>query len=89
MDIMSPYNIILGPNHQFPMTGRSTQYLTLKYLLLNDRVGTIRGDQQMAHKCYQSILETTREELTLVNDHLYKVPNTDIEGWYPTLDAEP
>lgn len=68
LDIMSPYNIILG-SLTINSLGAvvSTRYLTLKYLFINGKVGTIRGDQQVARECYLSSLETAREKLALVD----------------------
>lgn len=43
----------------------------------------------MACESYMSNLETTREDLTLVDIHPFKVPNALLEGWDPKLGAEP
>lgn len=90
LNTMSPYNIIL----RHPVINAlgaivSTRYLTLKYPFLDGRVDTIQGDQQVACESYMSNLETTREELILVDVHPFKVPNACLEGWDPRLCAEP
>lgn len=57
MDTMSPYNIIMGRLIINAIRAViSTQYLNLKYPLIDGRVGTIRGDQQVARECYLSIM---------------------------------
>lgn len=89
VDIMSPYNIILGCFAIDPLGAvLSAQYLTLKYLFPERRVRTIWKDQQVTRECYLSILETVREELALVDVHPSEVPNTDFEGWDPILGVE-
>lgn len=51
VDTMSPYNIIIGvPDINALRAVVSTRYLTLKYPLLDGHVGTIRGDQKIAHE---------------------------------------
>lgn len=89
IDVVLPYNIILERqlnNTLWSVT--STQCLTLKYPLLDGRVGTILGDQQVAHECYLSILETIREDLSLVDAHPFKVQNDDSKGWDAILGSE-
>lgn len=61
IDTVSHYNIILGsPTIKTLEAIMSTRYLTLKYPLLDGRVGTIRGDQQILCENYLSSLETAR-----------------------------
>lgn len=62
VDIMLPYNIILECT-TINILGAvvSTRYITLRYSLLEGRVGTIPGGQQVAREFYLSILETTKE----------------------------
>lgn len=57
-DSLSPYDIILGGSN-FNALGEivSIPNLILKYSFLDGRVGTIRGDQQAARKCYLISLE--------------------------------
>lgn len=89
VDIVSPYNTIFGLSAINALRAViSTLYLTLKYLLPDGRIGTNRGDKKEAHKCYLSSLETTREELALVDVPHSKVPNIDFECWDPILGAE-
>lgn len=66
----------------------STRYLTLRYSLLEGRVGTIPGGQQVASEFYLSILETTKEEIILVGAHHSKVTNVDFKSWDPILGVE-
>lgn len=42
----------------------------------------------MAHEFYLSSLETTREELALVDSHPFEVPNSDFDGWDLILGTE-
>lgn len=65
-----------------------TRYLTLKYPLIDERVGTIHGDQQVACEFYLSCLETSKEELVVIYAHPFEVINTYFEGWDPILGAE-
>lgn len=89
VDTISPYNIILGhPTINSLGEVVSTRCLTLKYPLINGRVGTIWGDQQVDLECYLRNLETTREELPLVDVRPSEVPNANFEGWNPRLDVE-
>lgn len=46
------------------------------------------GDEQVAHECYLNSLETSRQELALVDDHSFECPNVDFEGCDPRLGAE-
>lgn len=90
VDILSPYNIILGhPVINALEENVSTWYLTLKCLLLYGIVETVKVDQQVAHDCYLSSLETAKEELALVDAHPSEVPNTGFEGWDPNLGTVP
>lgn len=59
----------------------------LKYPLLC-RVGTIMGDEKVARECYLNNLETSRQELALVDNHSFECPNADFEGCDPKLGAE-
>lgn len=89
VDTMSHSKIILG-RLVINALGAviSTWYLTLKYMLRDGWVGTIQGDEHVACKFYLSILETIKEELTLVNAHPSKVQNSDFKGWDRRLGAE-
>lgn len=67
MDALSPYNIILGwPSINVFVSVISTMSLVLKYPRLGGQVGIVRGDKQIAQKCYQSSMATKSEELSLV-----------------------
>ncbi|XP_045802656.1 uncharacterized protein LOC123896289 [Trifolium pratense] len=52
------YNIIIGrPAFNTLGAAMSTLYLAIKYPLENGGVGTVRGDQLLAKKCYESSLK--------------------------------
>ncbi|MCI07891.1 hypothetical protein A2U01_0028960, partial [Trifolium medium] len=52
------YNIIIGrPTFNALGTVMSTLYLFIKYPLDNGKVGTVRGDQPLARRCYESSLK--------------------------------
>ncbi|PNX84468.1 gag-pol polyprotein [Trifolium pratense] len=52
------YNIIIGrPGSNALGTVLSTLYLSMKYPLDNGGVGTIKGDQLLARRCYESSLK--------------------------------
>ncbi|CAJ2643996.1 unnamed protein product [Trifolium pratense] len=52
------YNIIIGrPAFNALGAAMSTLYLAIKYPLENGGVGTVRGDQILAKKCYESSLK--------------------------------
>ncbi|WJX24101.1 hypothetical protein P8452_13246 [Trifolium repens] len=52
------YNIIIGrPAFNTLEAAMSTLYLFIKYPLDNGKVGTIKGDQALARRCYESSLK--------------------------------
>ncbi|WJX68249.1 hypothetical protein P8452_52637 [Trifolium repens] len=52
------YNIIIGkPAFNTLEATLSTLYLSIKYPLDNGKVGTVRGDQKLARRCYESSLK--------------------------------
>ncbi|WJX58397.1 hypothetical protein P8452_43858 [Trifolium repens] len=52
------YNIIIGrPAFNTLEAAMSTLYLSIKYPLDNGKVGTIKGDQALARRCYESSLK--------------------------------
>ena len=52
------YNIIIGrPAFNTLEAAMSTLYLSIKYPLEDGRVGTIKGDQALARRCYESSLK--------------------------------
>ncbi|MCI16503.1 hypothetical protein A2U01_0037647, partial [Trifolium medium] len=52
------YNIIIGrPSFNALGAAMSTLYLSMKYPLDNGGVGTVRGDQLLARRCYESSLK--------------------------------
>jgi hypothetical protein len=52
------YNIIIGrPAFNTLEVSMSTLYLAIKYPLEDGRVGTVRGDQALARRCYESSLK--------------------------------
>lgn len=55
---VSPYNIVIG-RPSFNALGEmlSILYLTLKYPFKDGRVGIIKGDQEIARKCYEDSLK--------------------------------
>lgn len=62
IDTVSPYNIILGCltiNALWEVI--SKWYLTLKYLLLDGRLGTIKENEQVNRECYLISTKTARE----------------------------
>ncbi|WJX84068.1 hypothetical protein P8452_66678 [Trifolium repens] len=56
------YNIIIGrPSFNTLEAAMSTLYLSIKYPLEDGRVGTIKGDQTLARRCYESNLDPREE----------------------------
>jgi hypothetical protein len=52
------YNIIIGrPALNALEAAMSTLYLSIKYPLEDGRVGTVKGDQALARRCYESSLK--------------------------------
>jgi hypothetical protein len=52
------YNIIIGrPAFNALGAAMSTLYLSMKYPLDDRRIGTVRGDQALARRCYESSLK--------------------------------
>jgi hypothetical protein len=56
----SSYNVILGWS-SLKMLGAmvSTPYLTIKYPILDTRIGTVRANQKIARQCYNESLKIT------------------------------
>jgi hypothetical protein len=57
------YNIIIGrPAFNTLEAALSTLYVSIKYPLDNGKVGTIRGDQKLARRCYESSLKIKHQQ---------------------------
>jgi hypothetical protein len=57
------YNIIIGrPAFDTLEAALSTLYVSIKYPLDNGKVGTIRGDQKLARRCYESSLKIKHQQ---------------------------
>lgn len=58
IDAPYSYNMIIGrPSFNRMGAALSTLYLCMKYLLLNGRVGVLRGDREISRKCFVEILK--------------------------------
>jgi hypothetical protein len=61
------YNIIIGrPAFNTLEAALSTLYMSIKYPLDNGKVGTIRGDQKLARRCYESSLKIRHKQSTKI-----------------------
>lgn len=63
MNASSPYNIIRRPVFNALEAVLSTLYLTMKYPLEGGYVGTVKGDQGLARKCYKDSLKLNKKTL--------------------------
>jgi hypothetical protein len=83
------YNIIIGrPAFNTLEAAMSTLYLSIKYSLEDGRVGTIKGDQALARRCYESSLKITHRAFN-APDSTRPVPKKGGVNMISPLDLDP
>jgi hypothetical protein len=83
------YNIIIGkPAFNTLEAAMSTLYLSIKYPLEDGRVGTIKGDQALARRCYESSLKIKHRALN-APDSSRPAPQKGGVNMISLLDLDP
>lgn len=77
---LSHYNIIIRrPSFNTLKAVLSTLYLTMKYLLSNERVGVIKGNHYLARKCYRYSLKLKKKINKEAISDMHKIHYMDID----------